>query len=1343
MFVAANGNFRPPKKLRALVNRCFYLHPFSNRKNAALRICRSLVTYDPRFLVRPGILRLDPMTNDSRMATWRTHFRERYVAALVALTVLCAPLFGDVVVDPTFNVGTGGNNFAEHVVPLPDGKILLCGIFDTFNGVNAPYLVRLNENGDIDPTFATGLFDNWVRHLLIQPDGKIIAVGSFSTVAGQPRNEIARLNPDGTLDPTFNPGTGFTELIVPADPNPSLIFWADLQPDGKIVVVGSFAKFNGQPMSGIARLNPDGTVDPTFQVGAGFNSWGRAVHVLPNGQILANGWFTDYNGFACNRMVSLNPDGSPDPSFHPFFGDLTSIYSAALLSDGKMIVSGHTKNPDAFTRHIARLNPDGSEDPTFVGHTDSRTEFILLQPDGKILINGFFADVDDTHRQDLARLNPDGTLDTSFRADLDSWAWTVAFDRNQKLLVAGDFQTVNGIPSPTIARLIPDLAIGPVLQADPKSITVSEDTSAAVTLSGTGASAASLSYVVLTQPTKGALSGTAPNLTYTPNPNANGADSFTYAVSNGTSQSGPATVTINITPQNDAPAVSSFTVDATAGEGLLITLSGTDVDGDALTLSVVTPPTKGQFSGTAPNITYTPNAGATGSDSFTYKASDGKLESGPGVITIRISALNHAPIASNLTLDTLSGQSLSVALSASDADGDPLTYQILTPPAHATLSGTPPNLTYNSGTFSGTDTFTYIARDATAQSAPASVTIHVAHQNHPPVANSISFSGVGGTPFTVTLQGVDPDSDPLTYTLLSAPSHGQLSGTAPNLTYTAAVGTLGTDSFTYLVSDGTAQSGPGTVTITLGAGNHVPSTASLAVNTTQGQAVGITLVASDEDGDPLTYRVLTQPLKGALSGQAPNLTYTVNPGASGSDSFTYVVSDGKSQSSAGFVSIQIAAAPDTPPVAKNLSLTTREDQALDLVLTGSDPQGNALTYTILTQPSHGLLSGTAPNVSYTPAANANGDDSFTYAVGNGHSQSAAGTVTIHVTPVNDAPTANNLSFAAIGGSPVSLTLTGADVDGDALSFSIISPPAHGTLSGTGPDLTYTPAAGFSGSDTFTYAAGDGIAQSVPATVSLNVTAQNHAPVAAPLTFQAIENRPLSITLKGTDPDGNSLSYQITGQPSAGQVSGIGANIVYTPAADFTGSDSFRYTVSDGSLSSEATVSISVAAPANEPPVGSNFSFDVVAGIPFPVTLGGNDPNGDSVTFQIVTPPAKGQLSGTAPRLTYTASPFSSGPDSFTYQVSDGRAQSALATVTLNIQGSSSLPAPTAGIHLATDGSVVLELNGPANHAYQIEFSNDAAHWQGLSNGTADDSGKAQYRELLPVDHVTLYRIGWR
>jgi hypothetical protein len=429
-------------------------------------------------------------------------------------------------------------------------------------------------------------------------------------------------------------------------------------------------------------------------------------------------------------------------------------------------------------------------------------------------------------------------------------------------------------------------------------------------------------------------------------------------------------------------------------------------------------------------------------------------------------------------------------------------------------------------------------------------------------------------------------------------------------------------------------------------------------------------------------------------------------------------------------------------VANSLTVTTSDGNAVPVTLTGSSQGGRILAFTVLTQPSRGVLSGAAPTLTYTPSAGLTGDDSFTYSVSDGVSSSAPATVLIHVTPVNHPPSANELTVEVNAGSSVDFSLAGADVDGEPLTFAVASQPGHGTLAGTPPALTYFPAAGFSGTDTFTYVVSEGNTVSAPATVTIHVAAENHAPVASPVSIQTVMNHPVNVALTGSDPDNNPLTYRIVSQPSAGQLSGSGANLVYTPVSNFTGTDSFRYAVSDGTLSSEATVSISVSAPANLPPVASNLSFEVLAGIPFPVTLGGSDPNGDPVTFEIVTPPTKGQLSGTAPRLTYTANSFSSGSDSLSYRVSDGVNQSPIAMVTFNIQGSSNLPAPTTGIQMATDGSVVLKLNGPANHAYQIESSKDAVHWEAIANGSADDSGAAQYRESLPIEHVTLYRVKW-
>jgi uncharacterized delta-60 repeat protein len=367
-------------------------------------------------------------------------------------------------VDLSFDPGTGaGGGLVESVVPLSNGKVLACGNFTSFNGTDRQYVVQLNADGSVDQSFraAPGY---WVRDLAVQADGKIVIAGFFNNVEGQDRHRIARLNPDGSLDTQFQVGTGAQDKItqVAADPLEPNIFQLAIQPDGKILMVGNFATYNGVPRSGIARLNTDGSLDTTFNPGAGFNSWGRSIHVLSDGRIIATGWFTSYDNHPFNRMVVLSSTGVPDLSFNPYFGDSTSIYDMQPLSDGKMIVVGHSVNTEGlFRREVARLNPDGSYDESFVGTTNEKTESVRIQPDGKIIMAGYFSQADGVQRNGIARFNPDGTLDPNFSATFDNYIWTVAFDRDGKLLACGGFNTVDGLPRSGIVRLNTGVSTSP------------------------------------------------------------------------------------------------------------------------------------------------------------------------------------------------------------------------------------------------------------------------------------------------------------------------------------------------------------------------------------------------------------------------------------------------------------------------------------------------------------------------------------------------------------------------------------------------------------------------------------------------------------------------------------------------------------------------------------------------------------------------------------------------------------------------------------------------------------------------------------------------------------------
>ena len=172
-----------------------------------------------------------------------------------------------------------------------------------------------------------------------------------------------------------------------------------MQPDGKILLIGNFHDYDRVASSGIVRINPDGSRDPTFNVGAGINTWGRFVKVLDNSQIILSGWFSLYDNESFNRLVRVNSDGSTDHSLNAFFGDSTSVYTVDPLPDGKLIVAGHSVNDQKlFSREIERLNPDGSVDSAWPTHTSEKVQSILPQPDAKIIIVGEFETVDDIGR---------------------------------------------------------------------------------------------------------------------------------------------------------------------------------------------------------------------------------------------------------------------------------------------------------------------------------------------------------------------------------------------------------------------------------------------------------------------------------------------------------------------------------------------------------------------------------------------------------------------------------------------------------------------------------------------------------------------------------------------------------------------------------------------------------------------------------------------------------------------------------------------------------------------------------------------------------------------------------
>ena len=219
-------------------------------------------------------------------------------------------------------------------------------------------------------------------------------------------------------------------------------------------------------------------------------------------------------------------------------------------------------------------------------------------------------------------------------------------------------------------------------------------------------------------------------------------------------------------------------------------------------------------------------------------------------------------------------------------------------------------------------------------------------------------------------------------------------------------------------------------------------------------------------------------------------------------------------------------------VAHPHAVTTTEDTPAPFQLMGTDADGDALSYHIVTPPQHGTLTGTAPQLTYTPAPDSTQPDSFVFKVNDGQADSALVTVPITVTPTPDVPVAASFPLVTPEDQWANVTLHGTDGDGDALTFAIIEAPQNGHLSGTAPHLVYTPREDFDGEDSFTYVARDATSESLPAVVAITVTPVNDPPVAWDLPVTTDEDQPIAFTLPASDGT-TTLSYELTAVPQHG------------------------------------------------------------------------------------------------------------------------------------------------------------------------------------------------------------------
>ncbi|HEU0130064.1 MAG TPA: Ig-like domain-containing protein [Mycobacteriales bacterium] len=1032
-----------------------------------------------------------------------------------------------------------------------------------------------------------------------------------------------------------------------------------------------------------------------------------------------------------------------------------------------------------FTGYSATSHPPVANNDTY--STDEDTPLTVTAPG--VLANDTDADGDPltaslttAPANGTATVNADGSFTYTPNANFngtDSFTYK-ANDTHTDSAAATVSITVNAVNDAPVAAAVTD--------------TTAEDAPKSVTLSATDVDDDALAFSIVTGPAHGSLGAvgtpdcTAANsctasVTYTPDANYHGADSFTYKVNDGTADSNTATVTLTVTTVNDTPAGSNDAYSIDEDTALPVTAPGvlandTDADGDTLTPVLESGPANGSLTLNADgSFTYTPNANYNGTDSFAYHATDGTADSASTTVTITVNAVNDAPVAAPVSDSTAEDAPKSVTLSGSDVDDDALTFAIVTGPAHGSLGaiGTPdctaPNactatVTYTpDANYHGADSFTFRVNDGTADSNVATVTLTVTTVNDTPAGSNDSYSTDEDTQLVVSAPGVlgndtDADGDTLTPVLESGPANGSLTlNSDGSFTYTPNANYNGTDSFAYHATDGTADSASTTVTITVNAVNDAPAAAAVSDSTAEDASKSVTLSGTDVDDDALTFAIVTGPAHGSLGAvsaadcTAPNactatVTYTPDANYHGADSFTYKADDGTLESSAATVTLTVTSVNDAP-VATDDSVATNEDTpasvsaASGVLANDTDADSDPLTAVLVTGPAHGTLTLNADgSYLYTPAADYNGPDSFTYKANDGTADSNVATVSITVNAVNDAPVAAPVSDTTLEDTAKPVTLSGTDVDDSALTFAIVTGPAHGSLGAIGApvcatgctaSVTYTPDANYAGPDSFTYKVNDGTVDSSAATVSLTVTAVNDAPVAADDTYQTIQDADLVVAAPGvlgndTDVDTATLTAGNASTPAHGTVTlNADGSFTYTPASGYLGADSFTYDASDGTATDTATVNITVAPPNATPTADATSGSGNEDGGAITVTLTGHDDDGDALTFTpgtatngLVSVPASVSCDANTPStctatVTYTPNADYYGSDSFTYTVNDGTIDSAPATANITVNPVNDVPSFTkggdqtvledAGAQTVTGWATAIS-TGPANESAQ-------------------------------------------
>lgn len=772
---------------------------------------------------------------------------------------------------------------------------------------------------------------------------------------------------------------------------------------------------------------------------------------------------------------------------------------------------------------------------------------------------------------------------------------------------------------------------------------------------------------------------------FTPTDGFAGNGEFTYTIADQYGATSTATVHIQIAGGTAAPvAVGDAATVSEDGTVLVDVLSNdSDPDGDPLTITGVTGAVAGIASVESGQIRYTPNADFNGQETLTYAIADGRGGVATGVLTVTVTPENDAPVIADetATMDENGTILIDVLQNDDDIDGDALTLVSVSGAENGTVSIEAGQLRYVPDTgFDGVETITYEVSDGAGGLATGMVTVTVVNANEAPIAmpDTVLVDEDDDVLIDVTANDTDNDGDSLTLVNVGTAANGTVVIENNQLRYTPNADFHGTDAVTYTIEDGHGGTASGTVEIAVNPVNDAPVAVADTVVIAEDNDILIDVVGNDTDpdGDTLTLLSIDDVINGSAVIEAGQVRFTPAENYNGLATIGYTISDGQGGTASSSVQIDIAAVNDAP-IAVNDTATVDSGQVvfIDALTNDSDPDGDSLAITSVDPATNGTVTIENNQLRYVPDAGFVGEETLSYTVSDGQGGSASASVLITVNPVdtpNNAPVAVDDTADVDQGANVLIDVLSndSDPDGDTLIITSVTASANATAVIEGDAIRYTPNAGFSGPDTITYEVSDGAGGTATASVQVEVAAvQAGAPIVVDDYVTVVSGGTILIDAlaNDSDPDGDGIYISSVAPTIAQSIQFVNGKILYEALDNYTGVVEMVYTVSDfGGTSSTGSVFIDIVA-ANSGPIANDdtASVDENGSVLIDV-LANDDAGGGTLTITSVTPSANGTAVIEGGAIRYTPNPGFSGPDTITYEVSDGAGVAATASVQLDV-----------------------------------------------------------------------------